>query len=465
MKSRSATASSSKESNGIELERTNIKRPYNRKSLLCRLCLRVLPKEQLPEIFEHNNNIQKAIRTAVGTEVTRKDRSNRICFCCLELVHLINDFRGSCERTELLFTQNVEISDSAFWIDESDQKVFGKCRALVEQCKTEVDNIFTDQSEFFCNVQTEQLLDESCDAVQRSIAEPIVKREETYDINDVDVESSIIKEEPHDEQHLDQIDTDSEPDFEGSDTDDPDYKIEDQPEQKEEEVEPSSTTTAKRKKRESGGLPRRRGRPSLPEELLKRRRRKPGEPKKKPGPKNRIKLPAQSVCEICGMMVSRENQERHRNDHLGNRPYACTVEGCSHAFSSKAGLHGHLARHADRNNVYDCDICGAKIKTKSSLHRHRKMHTTEKPHACDICGKRFWRKSYLNHHATVHTGIAKFPCEYCGFVFKNKYWRSFHIKQKHVAKGEAPKFEALEELEENGEMAEVMEEGMEMGMI
>lgn len=405
---------------------------------------------------------------------------------------MINDFRGTCERTELLFSQNVEISDSVFWIDESDQKVFGKCRALVEQCKTEVDNIFTDQSEFFCNVQTEELLDESCEVVERSVEEPIVKLEETELTHDVDAESSTVKKEPYEEQHLDQLDTDSDPDFDpdfdGSDTDDPDYKVEDQPEQKcnqnNEEVESSPTTTEKRKKREPGEPTRRRGRPSLPEELLKRRRRKPGEPKKKPGPKNRIKLPAQSVifdlfvyircikfpsmfqvCEICGMMVSRENQERHQNDHLGSRPYACTVEGCSHAFSSKAGLHGHLARHADRNNVYDCDICGAKIKTKSSLHRHRKMHTTEKPHACDICGKRFWRKSYLNHHATVHTGIAKFPCEYCGFVFKNKYWRSFHIKQKHVAKGEAPKFEALEELEENGEMAEVLEPGMEPGMI
>lgn len=156
--------------------------------------------------------------------------------------------------------------------------------------------------------------------------------------------------------------------------------------------------------------------------------------------------------------MNRENQERHRNDHLGYRPYPCTIEGCTHAFSSKAGLHGHLARHADRDNVYDCDICGAKIKTKSSLHRHRKMHTMEKPHACDICGKRFWRKSYLNHHSTVHTGIAKFPCEYCGFVFKNKYWRSFHIKQKHVAKGEEPRFEAHEELEENGEIPEEVTE-------
>ncbi|XP_058467587.1 zinc finger protein 436-like [Malaya genurostris] len=434
---------------------TSTKRPYNRKSLLCRLCLRTLAKDDLFEIFSGNNNLQKVIRSALSVEVNRKDRSIRVCPCCLDLVHTINDFRTVCEKTMLLFSQNVEIPSTAFWEEEYDQKIFTKCRTLVEQCKVEVEKLYLDKSDVNCDPVMESL-DETVPFPSEYKEKIEIKPLKVEDPTDFEVLSAVDESDEDDDENVDESyslksENESEAGLNVS-ANEPELEVEN--EQPLKETDPDFEIKPKRSGKNSSDPPRRRGRPSLPEEMLKRRRRKPGEPKRKPGPKNRIKLPAQSVCEICGKLVNRENQERHRNDHLGHRPYPCTVEGCTHAFSSKAGLLGHLARHADRDNIYDCDICGAKIKTKSSLQRHRKMHTTEKPHACNICGKRFWRKSYLNHHATVHTGIAKFPCEYCGFVFKNKYWRSFHIKQKHVAKGEEPRFEAQEELNENEEMPE-----------
>ncbi|XP_055622760.1 zinc finger and SCAN domain-containing protein 12-like [Toxorhynchites rutilus septentrionalis] len=431
------------------------KRHYNRKTVMCRLCLRLLPKEDLPEIFAPSGCTHKAIQAAVSIQVQKKDRSIRICHCCLDIIYLINDFRKICERTELLISQNVDISAEAFWSDEADRKLFEKCRTLVEQCQTEVDRLFIAQSLVYCEVQKEDLIDESVDPPEPS--ELVIEHSSPAFKQEKDEDDDIKAEDESDNGNTSvKTEDDIEADFSDTGSQNLDCEEKKEPEGAiiEDEKKSEWETKINRKSKEPKDRPRRRGRPALPEEMLKRRRRKPGEPKQKPGPKNRAKLPTQSVCEICGMLVNRENEERHRNEHLGHRPYACTVEGCTHSFSSKAGLHGHLARHADRNNVYDCDICGAKIKTKSSLHRHRKMHTTEKPHACNICGKRFWRKSYLNHHATVHTGIAKFPCEYCGFVFKNKYWRSFHIKQKHVAKGEMPKFETQDEIEELGEIPE-----------
>lgn len=468
MKSRSATAAETRNAASVEGERPNHKRPYNRKSLICRLCLRVLPKNQLPEIFAQSGNLPKVIQSAVATEVSKKDRSIRICVCCLDMVKTISDFRATCERAGVLFTQNLEIPEGSFWTEDSDQKIFGKCRTLVEEFKIEVDKHFTNQLAVICDVQKEDVLEESTHSEDIPMEPTTVLEEEHVDVEDT---GNAVKVEPEEqlyleEEHLEEQPSGSEHDFVCSDVDDPDFVIDDQCNEMEDQNDDEEVSAPDIKETLEVAAPRRRrGRPCLPEELLKRRKRKPGEPKRKPGPKGYNKPPPQSICEICGVMVNRENQERHRNEHLGNRPYVCTIEGCSHAFTSKAGLHGHLARHADRDKIYDCDICGAKIKTKSSLHRHKKLHTAEKPHGCDICGKRFWRKSYLNHHATVHTGVAKFPCEYCGFVFKNKYWRSFHIKQKHVAKGEAPKFEALEELAENEEMAEVLEDGVEMGQI
>ncbi|XP_001868504.2 zinc finger protein 28 [Culex quinquefasciatus] len=400
------------------------KRPYKRKSMQCRLCLRVLSKAELPEIFAEGNSVQKAIKSAVSVEVSRKDRSIRICQCCLNLVHIINDFREVCARTEQLLLQEVEISGDSFWTQELDQEAIGTCHSLVEDCRREIDRLLPEESPVKSEARPEE---------DDTLEEPdqIELKLESLDEVPVLMKPELCGELNFEDVQLEILDL----------------------EEKSCEIEDENETFDKEQQPEEKVIRKRRGRPPLPEELRKHRKRNPDEPKKKRGPKlNRNKLPAQSVCEICGMLVNRENQERHRNEHLGHRPYACSVEGCEHSFSSRAGLLGHMARHADRNNVYDCDICGAKIKTKSSLQRHRKMHTAEKPHACSICGKRFWRKSYLNHHATVHTGIAKFPCEYCGFVFKNKYWRSFHVKQKHVAKGDQPKYEAHEELDENGEM-------------
>ncbi|XP_055543519.1 zinc finger and SCAN domain-containing protein 12-like isoform X2 [Wyeomyia smithii] len=452
----------------LRQETSEVTNRVRRKLLQCRLCFRVLSKEELPEIFPGNEtSVQEAIHSAVSIEVTKQDRAVRICHSCLYMVHMINDFRIICEKTQLLFTKHQLLSVGEFWNKACDQEIFVKCFALVQQCKNSIEELCLKQyvSDLTNNVAShsfdlpadnkqetesyhEQLDQQVKDELVEFKADISVCRD-SYENSQCTLKSeqgSISGEDSEDdrigsfEENLADLrgetvskkkDLEEEQQMHGE----ADFEVDD----------PEFVTKPKRAKRAPDEPRRRRGRPALPEEMLKRRRRKPGEPKKKPGPKNRIKLPTQSVCEICGKLVNRENQERHRNDHLGHRPYPCTIDGCSHAFSSKAGLHGHLARHADRDNVYDCDICGAKIKTKSSLHRHRKMHTMEKPHACDICGKRFWRKSYLNHHSTVHTGIAKFPCEYCGFVFKNKYWRSFHIKQKHVAKGEEPRLETLEE--------------------
>ena len=42
-----------------------------------------------------------------------------------------------------------------------------------------------------------------------------------------------------------------------------------------------------------------------------------------------------------------------------------------------------------------CEICGKKLADPSSLYRHRKIHSGDKPHKCPYCTRRFIQRYVL----------------------------------------------------------------------
>ncbi|ELU12526.1 hypothetical protein CAPTEDRAFT_111287, partial [Capitella teleta] len=60
-----------------------------------------------------------------------------------------------------------------------------------------------------------------------------------------------------------------------------------------------------------------------------------------------------------------------------------------------------LAMH----NAYICHQCGKSFTTKSSLLRHRPIHTGMRRFACSICKKTFYRKDKCKAHIKRHLGL------------------------------------------------------------
>lgn len=61
---------------------------------------------------------------------------------------------------------------------------------------------------------------------------------------------------------------------------------------------------------------------------------------------------------------------------------------------------------------YICDICGAGLKRKEHLERHKLGHSPERPHICSVCKKGFKRKEHLNLHFVIHSGDKTEVCNF-----------------------------------------------------
>ncbi|XP_017038160.1 zinc finger protein weckle [Drosophila kikkawai] len=134
------------------------------------------------------------------------------------------------------------------------------------------------------------------------------------------------------------------------------------------------------------------------------------------------------VCDLCGKGFKYiTGLKDHKLVHTDECPFECP--DCHRRFKNKARLKIHSDTHSA--NIYKCNICGMKLKTRRTFNKHKLVHSDERQYKCDVCGSSFKRSKTLKAHLILHTGIRPYKCNFCGREFSNGSNCRSHKRQAH----------------------------------
>lgn len=154
-------------------------------------------------------------------------------------------------------------------------------------------------------------------------------------------------------------------------------------------------------------------------------------------------------CEICHKMIRRNYRIAHIKRHQNERNFHCMT--CDKSFVMPGDLTTHLKQHSKTVTKKNpslkkfvepktCNVCGQKFIGISAFERHIQSHgTSASLYECDICGRRVKeKKNLVSHMLFRHSGLpkARAACTICGKIFNRKYL-NLHI-QKHNLTNEKP---------------------------
>ena len=133
------------------------------------------------------------------------------------------------------------------------------------------------------------------------------------------------------------------------------------------------------------------------------------------------------ICDLCGKGFRyRESYTYHMNTHKGLKPFKC--EECGQKLVSRENYKNHMNRHRGIK-PHKCDLCQMAFYSYAELCNHKKGHTNQRAYKCTQCPKAFNRLSGLTAHKAVHAREFKYQCKICGKKFNQSSSCRTHEKR------------------------------------
>ncbi|XP_025898006.1 transcriptional repressor CTCFL isoform X1 [Nothoprocta perdicaria] len=131
-------------------------------------------------------------------------------------------------------------------------------------------------------------------------------------------------------------------------------------------------------------------------------------------------------CDLCPFTSLRiSSLNRHVKTHSDEKPHVCHL--CLKAFRTATLLRNHVNAHTG-TRPYKCCDCDMAFVTSGELARHRRYkHTLEKPFKCSICKYSSVEASKLKRHIRSHTGERPYACCLCSYASKDTYKLKRHM--------------------------------------
>jgi KRAB domain-containing zinc finger protein len=139
-------------------------------------------------------------------------------------------------------------------------------------------------------------------------------------------------------------------------------------------------------------------------------------------------------CDYCGKkLVTKTSLKYHMRTHSGEKPYKCDI--CDKPLTTKSALEYHMRTHTGEK-PYRCEVCGKYLASKPGLDYHMKVHAggaghNKKSHECEICGKILTTKPGLEYHMKIHIDEKPYKCDVCNIAFVQQQTLDMHNQLSH----------------------------------